>query len=421
MLRTIHALAVFEDNLYIGTGPSVQRIGYLDSSRTGRILRSNDLGTSWTEITPENEFGLFAIATGRGLLVVGETIFVYGVERFRSRDGGQTWTQLGFDLNSLTYVTHDENTFYKAGGSGMHRTTDAGESWHPFMDGMVGTGALDMVAFNNSLYVHTNDGIAQSVDNGESWTTVPVNASKHVRQPSKRKLPDSNFYTDSKLVIADDALYGIAAEKGNLRISRLSVGDNMLLPVQGIPAFDDKDLSAAVLQEIQQAQDVSFSDDPEKVKELRLIENHARAGAFAISGGTFYVEYKRKLFKWKPGDPEWKNTGLIDTGKQADDGSKNGFKLAVSAATVYVGKRDGSLFQSLDAGESWRDITPSLPLRFNQFKDILFVNSTVYVATDRGILTSQNGAYWRVLTDTAGEHIVIDRFAVDAPGVYWCW
>lgn len=416
--QTIHALVVFEDNLYIGTGPKVRQIRYIDDVRTDRVLRSKDLGASWTEITPENEFGLFAVSTGKGLLVVGETIFVYGVERFRSRDGGQTWTQLGFDINSVAYVTRDENTFYKAGWSGVHRTTDAGESWHPFMEGMVGTGALDMVAFNDRFYVHTNDGVAQSVDNGESWTTVPVSASAHVRKLSERGLPDNNFYTDSKLVIADDGLYGIAAEKGNLRISRLSVSDNILVPVQGIPAFDGKDLSAAVLQEIRQAQGVSFSDDPEKIEKLYLIENHARAGAFAIGDDTFYVEYKRKLFKWKPGDSEWENTGLIDTGRRSNDGSKNGFKLAVSAETVYVGKRDGRLFQSLDGADSWRDITPSLPLRFTQFKEILFVDSTAYVATDRGILVSQAGAYWRVLTDTAGERIVIDRFAVDGTRVY---
>ena len=174
----------------------------------------------------------------------------------------------------------------------------------------------------------------------------------------------------------------------------------------------------AVLQEIQQAEGIDLSDDPEAVEELHFIENHARAGAFAVSGDTFYVEYKRKLFKWKPGNPEWKNTGLLDTGKRLNDGSKNGFKMAVSAETVYVGKRDGRLFQSLDAGESWRDITPSLPLRFTQFKEIVFVNSTAYVTTDRGILTSQTGAYWRVLTDTAGERIVIDRFAVDGTSVY---
>ena len=97
---------------------------------------------------------------------------------------------------------------------------------------------------------------------------------------------------------------------------------------------------------------------------------------------------------------------------------KMDLKLAVSAETVYVGKRDGRLFQSLDAGESWRDIAPSLPLRFTHFKAIVFVDSTAYVATDRGILVSQTGAYWRVLTDSAGERILIDKFAVDSTTIY---
>ena len=50
-----------------------------------------------------------------------------------------------------------------------------------------------------------------------------------------------------------------------------------------------------------------------------------------------------------------------------------GFKLAVLGETVYAGNRNGKLFQSLDEGESWRDITPSLPLRFTRFKDMVFV------------------------------------------------
>ena len=42
-------------------------------------------------------------------------------------------------------------------------------------------------------------------------------------------------------------------------------------------------------------------------------------------------------------------------------------------------------------------------------KEIVFAGSTVYVATDRGILGSQTGAHWRVITDD----VVIDRLAVN--------
>ena len=419
--RAVHDLVAFEDTLYVGTGREVEDHMRLDLSRAGRIFKSNDLGTSWTEITPTDKKYPLIAASAMAMAVRGETILARGLRLFCSKDDGITWTNLGTVSNTYAYLAFDKNTFYKTGNSGLYRTTDAGESWHHFMDGMVGTGARDLVVFNNSLYVHTNGNMVQSVDDGESWTPVPIDYAEQASEPSKKELPNSDFDTDSKFVMVDDVLYAIESGRDNLRIFHLS-GDNTFIPVQGVPDFGKRNLSPAVLKEIAVAQGMSFSGDPEKDRKLMMDlsfrENYERAGAFAVSGDTFYVEYKRKLFKWKPGDSEWKNTGLIDTGKRADDGSKNGFKLAALAETVYVGKRDGRLFQSLDGGDSWRDITPSLPLRFTQFKEIVFVDLTAYVATDRGILTSQTGAYWRVLTDTAGERIVIDRFAVDGTTIY---
>ena len=114
------------------------------------------------------------------------------------------------------------------------------------------------------------------------------------------------------------------------------------------------------------------------------------------------------------GDSGWKDTGLVDTSEQPDGDLKFGFKLAVSGETVYVGKRSGRLFQSLDGGNSWKDLTPNLPLGFTCFKEIVFAGSTVYVATDAGVLASRTGGHWRVLND----EVVIDRFAVDGATVY---
>ena len=91
---------------------------------------------------------------------------------------------------------------------------------------------------------------------------------------------------------------------------------------------------------------------------------------------------------------------------------------AVSDETVYVGQRDGHLFQSFDEGNSWKDVTSSLPLRFTHFKKIAFAGPTVYVATDKGVLTSRNGEHWHILTDRTDKCPIIDRFAVDGVTVY---
>lgn len=421
--RSVLALEVSGDELYVGTGREVEmRMHVDDDSRVGRIFRSSDLGESWTEITPRDEHGRFMALPGISIPVVGETILVRGVNLFCSTDGGRIWTDLGFKINYTAVVAHNENTFYKTGIYGLYRTTNAGESWHPFMDGMIGTSVLDLVTLNDRLYVHTPKGIVQSVDNGESWETLPIETSEYIASLLAKGLPNGNFYRHSKLAAAGDVLYGIATDDDNLRIPHLPIHDNMLVPVQGVPAFDEEKLSPAVLREIGEAEGIYDPDGTEKedglARGLRIVENDTQAGAFAISDDTFYVEYRRKLFKWKQGDPEWINTGLIDTGKRVNDGLKNGFKLAASAETIYVGKRDGRLFQSFDSGDSWRDITSSLPLRFTQFKEIVFAGSTIYVATDKGVLVSRTGAPWRVLTDSTGGRIVIDKFAVNGTSVY---
>jgi len=133
-----------------------------------------------------------------------------------------------------------------------------------------------------------------------------------------------------------------------------------------------------------------------------------------VRNDMFYAEHEGTLFMWRLGDPEWTNTGL--TAKDGDFTVE--LKLAVSEETVYVGKRDSKLFQSLDGGNSWRDVTPNLPLNFTRFNDIIFVGSTLYVATDNGVMVSQTEERWRVLTDNAGERPIMNRFAVDGSKVY---
>ena len=122
---------------------------------------------------------------------------------------------------------------------------------------------------------------------------------------------------------------------------------------------------------------------------------------------------KENFSNGKLGDPAWINTGLVDTSQVSYSDYRGGFKIAVSDETVYVGQRDGQLFQSLDEGKSWKDITSSLPLRFTRFKEVTFIGQTIYVATDRGTLVSQTGDHWSVLTDGADKRPIVDRFATD--------
>ena len=341
------------------------------------------------------------------VLSTGNAVLVLGMINFRSTDGGKTWTEFGFNPNAMTLdifpaVAVDENTIFKSTPSGLTRSTDGGESWHPFTDGIVSTNIFNLVGFKAELYTSTSKGITKSSDGGESWNKLTVSSGELTLKPAEKAYP----LILPKLAIADGVLYGAASvlvPKHELQIFRLSANGNVLVPIQEVPALEGAPSTTDIMD---------WAD--------KLFQLEGFPGGFAVSGETFYVEYMRQLLRWKRGESKWFNTGLVDTDKSAEksDDSMRGFKLAVSKETVYVGKRDGSLFQSFDSGVTWKDLTANLPMRFERFNEITFAGSTVYVATDAGVLTSKDGEHWRAITDTAGTHTIIDRMDVDTLTVY---
>ncbi len=409
-LKTVHSMAVFENNLYVVTGPDFLSPEFLESNslnkKSLKIFHTVDLGSTWREITPKDK-SFIKFKGSTKIFAFDKTLLLLGVPAFRSRNGGQTWSNLGFDTNFLpsnnsSILAVNKNTFYKIGPSGIIRTTDGGNSWHPFTNGMVNTDVQDLVAFNNKLYVYTGTGFFKSADNGNSWEEVRIDYGEFTPKLTDNRNQHVNYATDSKLIIANNVLYGIMPQGKELRIFRLRPDDSVFLLVHRIPP----------------PKLWTTGEDAIDTNSLDSEKGHLESGGFAVSSKTFYIEYKRRLFKWEHSSLKLTDTGLIDTGKQLDNELDRGFKLAASAETVYVGMRDGRLLQSLDDGNNWRDVTPNLPSNFVHIKDIMFVGTTVYVATDRGVLSSQTGKHWRVLTDIAGTHIIIDRLTMDAPNFY---
>lgn len=401
--RAVCSLSVSGNNLYVGTGSKLlvkltptevyreRRNGWNKRSHSVKIFHSADLGASWTKIMDGSEHSHSSSPSGITVLADGETLLGLGEYQSRSVDGGKTWTKLGWDsgwlwTSSRPAVMVNERTFYKTNRFGLHRTTDGGNSWHLFLNGMTGTLIIDLVAFNNRLYAHTGYEVYQSTDTGVSWKKVPVDGQETLLNPRIK------IAFESKFVVIDNTLYLLSSEAEDFQIFRLSTDGDTLIPIRGVPIFDRRSISSAI--------------------------NRLQTETATASRNAFYVEYQRGLFKWKLGDPAWTNTGLVDTYPVFDSKHRSGFKIAVSDETVYVGQRGGHLFQSLDEGDSWKEITSSLPLRFTRFKEVTFIGSTIYVSTDKGTLVSQTGEHWSVLTDSADRRPIIDRFATDGTKVY---
>ena len=462
----ITSMEVFENNLYVGTKsdyPSKESETYLVKSvelMTGYnylwgVFYSPDLGDSWIEITPKDRFSKIGLANIK-VLAADNTLLVLGNNfGLRSKNGGQTWQVFreapeSYTLSSHPVVAVNENTFYKVKGAGIYRTINGGESWHLFMKGMPGTTRRNLVTYKNQLYSYSNEDILKSTDGGESWNLIHVDSSADTLGNNKRSGTSDIFaHFGQKLAIASDTFFALVPEKSGMRVARLFANENKLMFVEGIPPFtgdinvnvpDDRDekkenakdrplniredLSPTPkenVQSLEQLKDqIQSLDEYSRALDdyVNLIEKGEIAlGEFVASGENFYLEYKRELFKWEPGSSTWSTTGLMDAGEQRPYG-REGFRIAVSDETVYVGKRDGRLFQSLDGGNRWNDVTTNLPVSFNLFNEIIFAGSTIYVGTDNGVLTSDDGEKWVVLTDDNGDRIVMDCLAIASTEVY---
>ena len=491
----VQALEATEHQLYVAVGPEVtaQEMSPTASMRmmmktTLSLYRSTDLGDSWqaldfiveTEASQEDGFS-FTIGgqvSDSGTDPISDTkivasqenlLVLNGGKSYYSNDSGKTWVNLGSDISDIEHISTTDlftsdigyrspmNTFYKSGPFGIYRTTDAGQTWHPFNTGLVKTGVMNLVATSNKLYANMGQTLVVSPNGGESWTPVSSNT-----------LDPLNF---TEILEFNDTLY-IRGVKGiSPQLFQLSDEDNTLIPVPGIPILERKgdkastieemksDLLATVNEEMEKDLSATGQDADQKnsevdkkpnLEDVLNLENvdidkvseaynqivkkslvkllGAFFSSFAVSDTAYYMESEQRLFRWKPGTTQWFDTGLVNedefTAKftqvfdDANDPSDFRLKLAVLGKTVYAGKSDGHLFQSFNEGDTWNDITTSLPFSVTYFNTIAFARSTIYVATDKGVASSNDGISWQTTTDAEGMPLIIEKLAVDGTTVY---
>ena len=388
-------------------------------------------------------------------------------------------TQMQFSVG--TAVALDENTFYTGGITGIHRSRDGGETWHRFntkfecrVDNLISLETRPNSKASKVLYATVAGSVVKSTDAGSSWTAVDIQRPRYILTVPKfnAKLKDRE---DTPLIVKISEVNGVLYAKGIRRncettYYHLVPDTNCLEPVEGYifqegmtpPPRDSGRLMSTVFGGMtlpfdsyrlpKQEGQITFThstDDPDTDAEplsTQIIREHPKFGAecflkllgqergdrqlayalmleglygnFAVSGETYYMEYNYKLFRWKPGDTRWSDTGVQETCELTRENMAQHFKIAVSGETVYVGKRDGQLFQSLDGGDNWNDRTSNLPQSVKHFNQIVFADATGHVATDRGVFNSIEGVVWNAITDKAGGSIIIKALATAEDTVY---
>ena len=405
----IKSLATTEDRLYVGT------IASPPDGPHAAVFYSTDLGDFWIDITPNTREHPVKIITTVEVIPAGDTLMLKGSSGvLLSNDGGETWTDPNpgaHTFGAFPVVALDEHNFYGTYSSGIRRSTDGGATWSPFMAGMVNSHVTSLATVRNVLYALTPEDTLKSADGGETWESVGLNMNE------KTSLEG----TQAKVATANGVLYASNSELDGVTLFRLSDAGDVFLPVEGGPDFEEDTLHKEWWNRRMDArkngEDVNKVQEQWKANQHRVFEEWLTNGTFTVAGDTVFMEYRHKLYRWRRGETAWHDTGLEDI-KGISPIEGKGLTLAVSGDTVYAGKREGSLFLSQDSGDTWRDVTENLVFPFGYFKEIRFAGSTVYVSTDMGVMYSNDGETWHVLTDTDGNRLIMDRIAVNGALAY---
>ncbi len=341
------------------------------------------------------------VATENNVLVIDKMFYF-------SSNSGNTWRTLdNVDniRNVLSIVNLNENTYYISGSFGIYRTTDIGKTWNQFNSGLVNTDVWQLIAINGTIYANTISGFVYSTDEGESWSAIKG---------------DTGFIT--RIVEDNGEIYVRDDKNGTPRIFQLSKKEKNLKAITDMPQLDRID---------------PYNDNRQLNRPTGYMVNHvwhgdgsfpeSQLGGINVENGVYYVEYNYHLYRWKPNALKWFDTGILDKGLKNDKSILHtanrfidtvGFKFAISGNTVYIGKKDRQLMQSLYEGLTWTDLTGNLPFPVEYYKTITFSDDFVYVATDKGVVISENGTDWHILTDAGGNALIMNMLAVNDGKVF---
>ena len=147
----------------------------------GALLRSRDGGESWQQLGQRDVSVLVAVPGSRTVLLAATYAEAGGL--VRSTDGGSSWAPatggLGEDTTSVYWLgvaPSAPGTVYALAGSRLYRTTDAGLTWDAratFGEGTYfGARSVDPVDAD-TVYLAEGERLLRSVDGGASFGELP--------------------------------------------------------------------------------------------------------------------------------------------------------------------------------------------------------------------------------------------------------
>lgn len=396
---------------------------FIASTEQGGVYRSDDDGQTWSKMYQRDGDFVCKLALSPGF-PSDQTIALGTAKGFvlLSEDGGQTWElrsdglsrwvhHVNILINQLRFSPNyrDDKTIFLGKTTGVHKSTDAGRSWHHVNIWSLRWGyyVLPSPAIGSrDVFAATyNGGLYRSSDLGESWASANVG----IRSAFANGMELSPDYADDKTIFAMDITTGLYRSSDAGRSwSRVDETD-VTKPAGNLSLYRELGVSS------------EFADDGfiylfsvprrtigAKEKHIwRFNDNTKELKPIMIGRGTNYVQD----FGFTPSGSRRKRVFCASAqgGFVSDDDGEN-WKKVVSGrrvgkvivspnydadGVVYFKTANGQLVVSQDGGDTFDQATFKLGGRYIDnltFSPLYATDHTLYVTTyGDGLLRSSDG------------------------------
>jgi len=371
------------------------------ASVNGGILRSMDRGRTWQFILVANaRFSRFVEDASGNIFALSQETGIH-----RSSDDGESWVKASQGLpatRSIYGLVVDANgrLFTGVSLSGIYLSTDQGNSWRPQGLSDFTIDALAIAANGNLLAGTVGRGVYRSPDHGDTWLESSTGLTCATIWEMATNSRGDIFATNSRLFRSTDH------------------GQNWQLvyepEVRTVAIRDDDTIFLGVFRGI-----LRSSDNGESWNMIRFLtlDRSVANIAFNARGHVYISTYGNEIYVSKDDGETWSLvTSFADQSRIE--------KLAIDYADrLYVITMTGNLLLSRDAGRTWETLYTGS--QYYALKDLAVVPiDQIYLGTADGVLYSPDlGKHWQtIVTNRCARKILCDNsgrfFAATTDGIF---
>ena len=367
----IQDFVIYDSKVYAGAGYNTSN---------AHLFESVDGGASWETIEVPG-IGLNGVRT---LHVKLDAFYLGGDgELWISNDNLKSWTKS--ELNTyatILNITDDGNSVYLTSYNGRYfQSDDNFVSWRMVENTKSKGFVHDLLVKEGKIFMTSDDGPYQSLDNGVSWTSNK-NGIRALQIKALHANDDYLFVGTER-----DGIYR-SQDNGNSWMSS-GLGLSSSIPVGVLEIIEVENvLYIATNQGL-------FSSEDNGGNWIQVLDpgNNKRIDVLAFSNGTLITANSNSMFLSSNKGNSWTEKP-IEILKHPTSFTS----LLAHESKLILGTADGELLLSDNLGNTWSDI--SIPDGYTYTYDIKIFGEKLYAATARGLYLSNDfGENWRKLND----------------------